>query len=399
MPETQTKPIANGQVPKVALKLLTGEQITGGRSAGVFTTDDLISILLYVRTGRQLPATRQALIADLGTDKTGIPGLEPDQIVSLYQQVTDHANRWTPVETKVREQTSGLKIASEQITTTGGNIIKVINAMDITEQAITTIGESRAQIKLTTDKDKKIHEALPKVIARLRETCEEQQKKTETVLNAVRDYRTELSGGTLKSGKQVSGLEPAVADKKERAKKADLGGTIDKLQKEIDSLEEQIKQKEADYKKYVGLAFTGAAGGLIGLAITGGIFGAKAEATRKEKNELIDQKNKKSIALKKDQAIQGALNVFSTQFTDLGMRLLDAEEALSHLQFLWRDILARIDSSVEMWKKVDNGEFLMTFLTDMQNIVKPWSEVGDLTAKLSKVFDQAYAEFKKTYGA
>lgn len=389
-------PIKTGEVPKVALKLLTGSQEDGGRAAGVFTADDLINILLYVRSSRGLPSDLPTFIKELGTDKTGIAGLEPNDILTLYQMVTDHANRWTPVENVVREQSANLTVVSLQIVTIGESIIKVINEMDIIA-TMDELGDSTVTIPITTEKDNKIQVALPKVIAKLKTTCEDQQNKTRVVRDAVRDYRTEISGGSLTNGKKVSGLEPAVADKKERAKEANLGDKIVELQTEIDSLGTQIDQLKKDYDKYVGLAFTGAAGGPIGLAITGGIFGAKAEAARKERNRLIVEKASKDKELKQDQMIQGALNIFATQFTDLGMRLLDAEQALNHLDFLWTDILVRINSSVEQWASVKDSDMLMTFVTDLESIVNPWKDVGDMTVKLSKVFDQAYEEFRKTY--
>jgi hypothetical protein len=396
MNATNVTAINNGDLPKVTLKLLTGTQQEGGRGAGVFTADDLINILLYVRESRQLPQSLSIFIKELGTNKTGIVELEPDDIFTLFQKVTDHANRWTPVENKVKEQSSNLTVASKEIVSIGNSIIEVINKMDIVDQ-FKTLDDSSITIPITSDKDKQIQAALPQVISKLKASCEAQQSKTNAVREAVRDYRTEISGGSLSNGKKVNGLEPVVADKKDRAKKADLNGTIVALQTEIDVLDKQIEQKKKDYQRFVGLAFTGAAGGPIGLAITGGIFGAKAEAVRKERNRLIVEKFEKSIELKKDQMVQGALNVFATQFTDLGMRLLDAEEALNNLDFLWTDIISRIDQSVDKWASIKDSDMLLSFVTDLKLIVDPWKEVGDMTMALSKVFESAYDEFRKTY--
>ncbi|MCA2648354.1 MAG: alpha-xenorhabdolysin family binary toxin subunit A [Microcystis sp. M069S2] len=165
----------------------------------------------------------------------------------------------------------------------------------------------------------------------------------------------------------------------------------------IDSLEKEIDQLKKDYDKYVGLAFTGAVGGIIGIAITGGIFGAKAEKVRKDRNSKIQQKDDKSNDLKRKQQVQGILNQFATQFTDIGMRLLDAQQSLEHLDFLWTDIIARIDQSVDKWNQVKDSDMLLTFVTDLEGIVNPWKEVGDMSTDLGKVFDKAYEEFKKTY--
>ncbi len=397
MSSNDSTAIKTGEVPKVALGLLTGTQEKGGRAAGIFTKDDLISLLLYVRDSRKLPQDLDSFIKELGSSSTGIAGLEPNDILGLYKLITDHANRWTPVENQVKEQASNLTVASKDLVTVGESILKVINKMDIVAQMDTIGDSSTVKIPITSNKDQRIQKALPKVIDMLRKNCTNQQTKTREVRKAVRDYKTEISGGVLSNGTKVNGLEPAVADKKERAKAADLSGKITNLQAGIDALDKQIEQKKKDYDKYLGLSFTGAAGGPIGLLITGGLFGSKAEAARIAKNRLIKDKSEKSNELKRDQKIQGVLNIFGTQFTDVGMRLLDAEQALNHLDFLWTDILSRINQSVDKWKDVTDSEMLMSFIIDLQSIVDPWKEVGDMTQKLSDVFDEAYDEFRKTY--
>ncbi|MCW0507546.1 alpha-xenorhabdolysin family binary toxin subunit A [Aeromonas piscicola] len=382
----------------MTLKLLTGSETEGGRAAGIFTADDLIKILLYVRAARQLPQNLAEFTKEIGSESTGIPGLEPKEIVDLYQKIASHANRWTPVESLVKEQAASLEVASDDIVRIGGQVIKTINQMDILEQ-LKTIKDSTVTIPISSDKDTKIQQALPEVIEKLKQSCVKQQEKTLEVLRAVRDYKTEISGGTLSDNKTVMGLEPELADKKERAKKANLDGQIKELQDSIDALQKDIDQLKKDYDKYVGLAFTGAAGGIIGLAITGGIFGDKAEKARKKKNSKIQEKNDKSIDLKRKQLVQGILNQFSTQFTDIGMRLLDAEQSLEHLDFLWTDIIVRIDQSVDKWKQVKDSDMLLSFVTDLEGIVKPWSEVGEMSTTLVNVFDKAYEEFRKTYGS
>lgn len=393
-----SQPIQAGQVTSVTLKLLTGSQIEGGRKAGVFTTDDLIKILLYVRSSRQLPQNLQEFQKELGIQTTGIAGLEPVNVIDVFKKITDHANRWTPVENLVKQQSSNLTIASREIVNIGSKIIDVIDKMDTMEQ-LETLGNSTVTIPITSDKDKKVQTALPTVIQKLKDTCVEQQEKSRQVLTAVRDYKTEISGGTLSNNTTVTGLEPAVADKKKRAQEANLDGQIKQLQTEVDTLQTQIDQLNKDYDKYTGLAFTGAAGGFIGLAITGGIYGSKAENARKERNSKIQEKENKSQEIQRKQKLQGILNVLSTKFTDIGMRLLDAEQALQHLDFLWTDMVARIDQSVDKWKAVNDSAMLLEFVIDLKGIVDPWKEVGDMSTQLVEVFDQAYEEFKQTYGA
>ncbi|TRU80929.1 MAG: hypothetical protein EWV76_07235 [Microcystis novacekii Mn_MB_F_20050700_S1] len=128
----ESKSIQAGQLPVVMLQLLTGSQTQDGRAAGIFTADDLIKILLYVRAARKLPQSLEQFTKDIGSNSTGIPGLEPNEIIDLYQKITDHANLWTPVEGLVKEQASSLKVASDDIVRIGGQVINTINKMDRT---------------------------------------------------------------------------------------------------------------------------------------------------------------------------------------------------------------------------------------------------------------------------
>lgn len=398
--ESQT--IEAGQVPVVMMELLTGSKFEGGRSAGIFTADDLINILQYVRDAMQLPQSLEQFTKDIGSNSTDIPGLEPQDIIDLYQKITNHAQRWTSVQNLVKEQASALKFGSLRIVDTGDDVIKCIDQMKISEQ-MRNIKDSTVTIPIS-EEDTESQQELSEIIQDLREICLKEQERTHKVLTAVRDYKTEISGGTLSNKTTVTGLEPAIADKKNRAKKADLGAEIIKLQEDIDSLEKEINQLGKDYDKYVGLVFTAlpavfVSGGLLvaAFAITGGIFGDQAEKVRKSRNSKLQEQKEKSEALKKKKLVQGILNNFATQFTNIGMRLIDAQKALEHLDFVWNDIIVKIEHSADEWNKVRDSDSLRTFLRKFKKIVEPWKIVGDMSAKLSNVFDQAIDEFKNTY--
>ena len=81
------------------------------------------------------------------------------------------------------------------------------------------------------------------------------------------------------------------------------------------------------------------------------------------------------------------------------MRLIDAQKALEHLDFVWNDIIVKIEHSADEWNKVRDSDSLRTFLRKFKKIVEPWKIVGDMSAKLSNVFDQAIDELKNTYGS
>ena len=163
--ESQT--IEAGQVPVVMMELLTGSKFEGGRSAGIFTADDLINILQYVRDAMQLPQSLEQFTKDIGSNSTDIPGLEPQDIIDLYQKITNHAQRWTSVQNLVKEQASALKFGSLRIVDTGDDVIKCINQMNISEQ-MRNIKDSTVTIPIS-EEDTESQQELSEIIQDLRE--------------------------------------------------------------------------------------------------------------------------------------------------------------------------------------------------------------------------------------
>ncbi|ELI8235776.1 TPA: alpha-xenorhabdolysin family binary toxin subunit A, partial [Yersinia enterocolitica] len=160
----------------------------------------------------------------------------------------------------------------------------------------------------------------------------------------------------------------------------------------------RIEQLKKDYDKFVGLSFTGAAGGIIGIAITGGIFGAKAENARKEKNKLIDEVRELETKVTHQRSLQASLETLSRTFSDIGIRMVDAESALNHLDFMWLSILNQITESQTQFKEINNALRLTSFINKFQQVITPWKSVGDSARQLVDIFDEAIKEYKKVYG-
>lgn len=394
--------IETGQLPSATMVLLSNsdeqaefvKDIGNERGTGLVTADSLIKILLYVRSSKKLPKNLDEFVKDIGRDNTGINGMEPSEIITLYNRIRDHANRWTPVEAMVKSQASEITIASEDIVRIGDTILELINMMDVITQLDNTVGFFKENIPITSEKDKKIHTTLPEIIRKLKQTCVKQKEKSKKVYTAVSDYRMEIIGS-----EGIDGIQPDVQLKKKRAKETNLDNKIVALQNSIDNLETQIAQLNKDYTKYTGLAFTGIVGGPLGLLITGSIFGLQANDTRKKRNKLIKQKEKKDTELQNSQQIQGILNKFLTQFTDLDMCLEDTHKALEGLELLWNVMVLRIENTIDKWMEVKNSNQLYVFKTSLEDIVDPWRNIGDMSVKLFYVFEKAHEEFQKLYEA
>ncbi|MBC8164718.1 MAG: alpha-xenorhabdolysin family binary toxin subunit A [Bryobacteraceae bacterium] len=397
LPEQTVKP---NEVATTTLQLITGKAKDVARPGGIFTKEDLINIKLYVKKGLSLPENQAEVEGYVGYKSSGIAGLEPAEIGNLFGQVRKHCLGWDSVQQKVIGQSIDLKGFSTRFVTTGEELLGNIKEWPFGQRVLKTLGDVSGtkleDIKYGRE-DPEIALALGATLEIMRKDIEHQHGKTSAVKNAVSDYRVVLVGGKLTTGIETPGLEPQVARKHKAMLENKLAETIDADEKSLQEKEGRIEQLKKDYDKYVGLAFTGAAGGIIGLIITGGIFGAKAEAARKEKNELIEEVRGLRDKVKGAKNLQKALGTLKDDFSDLGTRMLDAETALGHLEYMWASILSLIEDSQQQWKSIDDGMKMSTFITVFTTVINPWKTVGDLSGDLMRIIDEALAEYKRRY--
>ncbi|MBC8950685.1 MULTISPECIES: alpha-xenorhabdolysin family binary toxin subunit A [Xenorhabdus] len=388
------------EVPAVTLKMLTS-QIEGiARPGGIFTKEDLISIKLYVKHGLELPFNLQGVKEYIGYNDIDIDGLKPANMTNLFKEIHNHALSWSDVESNVQQQSIDLENAGRQITGTGGEIISVIEQMPIIERVKTKLGDltdkQLAEITYTND-DKEIAVELGNILESMKKDIKKQQENTQKVKNSVTDFKITLIGGKLTNGGIAQGLEPQVNSKKKLMDENNLSATIKDLQDKIDEKNKEIEQLKKDYDKYVGLAFSGMAGGIIGWAITGGIFGDKAEKARKRKNELIEEVKGLQDQVKNKSALQTAIQNLSLNFYNIHICMLDAESALNHLDFMWNTMLTQITSSKDKFSEINDALKLTSFVSTFKQVISPWKEVQGSAVQLVKTFDEALAEYKKLY--
>ncbi|MHA3364533.1 pore-forming cytotoxin subunit YaxA [Yersinia enterocolitica] len=389
------------ELPKVVLDFITGEQTGVARSGGIFTKEDLINLKLYVRKGLSLPTRQDEVEAYLGYKKIDVAGLEPKDIKLLFDGIHNHALNWNDVEQGVLQQNLDLDIAAKNIISTGNETINLINQMPITVRVKTMLGDITEQQLgniIYESADHEVALALKDILDEMKVDINRHQATTANVRKKVSDYRITLTGGELSSGDKVNGLEPQVKTKYDLMEKNNMRKSIKELDEKIKEKRKRIEQLTKDYDKFVGLSFTGAVGGIIAIAITGGIFGAKAENARKEKNALISEVVELEGKVSSQRALQTALEALSLSFSDIGIRMVDAESALNHLDFMWLSVLNQITESQTQFATINNALRLTSFVNKFQQVITPWKSVGDSARQLVDIFDEAIKEYKKVYG-
>ena len=165
------------------------------------------------------------------------------------------------------------------------------------------------------------------------------------------------------------------------------------LIEERDLLIEDISLLKEEYKNYVGLAFTGLAAGIIGVIITGGIFGAKAEKVRKKKNELIEKVKKLNDDIDKYTSLSFYLSSFYIELEEIEQLIEDTNMALEHIEYVWQAILTEIDASLTNFNKINNALELIKFSIYFEKIISPWYMVIGYSKEILLSFDNALSSF------
>jgi len=389
---------SSNNLPQAVLHLISGEYPGVARSAGVLTKEDVIKIKQYVKKGLALPSELPEVESYLKYTKVNIAGLEPSDIQVLFKKIRIHASSWDAVESKIIQQSIDLSSAAKNIVSSGGEIISVIKEMPIMERVKTTLGQLSNNdlegIKYTSD-DGEVACAVTEIIELMKVDIKRQQGATQELKDRISNFKIELSGGELSTGKRVFGLQSEVKGKYDLMERNNFVESIASTKKTISEKKDRITQLDKDYDYYVGMSFSG--GLPIFWPISGSIFGPKAETARKERNALKTEVDELQTAVSGKEGLQSALESSMSNFGDIGIRMAGAEAALNILNTMWQTMLSKIDSSVEQFGRIDNALRLTSFVAEFSMVIDPWRDVKNTSGELVKIFNEALEEYKKSF--
>lgn len=180
-----------------------------------------------------------------------------------------------------------------------------------------------------------------------------------------------------------------------------LSAENEKLEKEKGQVENDIRLIQQTYNKLVGYAFTGTTGlvfgplGIISWAITGGIYGSKAEKARKELNRLKDKRNNLIAQIAANSKMEGKVTDMKNKTLDLQMTIENAMTGVRHLRTVWEAVGMYIDSSQNELNNMNDSQSLILFRMNFSSCIESWSAVSDITGELVQLFDETLDEIKK----
>ena len=374
-------------LPSQYIQVLAGEKnaaVSKDELGFIIRRSDIHSVRAYVRESRALPVDYNKIVAWFGANTQAVPGLEPASIQSFHQRVVQHAGTWPALERDTKELSRQLNRFSDSFITTANGIIELINKIEF-ERFLTGRLNELTEAEEAVLKTLVLSSTELKAVGIVREYVLLIKKDTDAYINKVTavgalaaEFERVLSDELIHD---VNGKLDAYAKRGHSRERELLVARIKELDSEIDQL---IK----DYKSQVLYGHSGVFLGPIGLVITGGIFGVKAEATRARKNQLIAEREIARQSSQEQERLAVVLDATQQRFTDLRSRMLGAEQGAKQLAQVWGYIAKYLDEAAYQLEGVDDLARLHRFKLDFAQLLNPWTRVKDYSVQISNAFNE-----------
>ncbi|HHE6470273.1 TPA: alpha-xenorhabdolysin family binary toxin subunit A [Providencia rettgeri] len=389
--ENYDRIIEKEHIGHTTLALLTNQDTLSTREVGIFTLDDLTNIHRHVYFSLSLPWKKNDILKWFGiTSSTTLP-IDTDELIDTIINIREHANSWDNVEQHVKEQSINLSLVSRNIIHTGGQIIEYINHMPILKKVsenLNDLNESELDEIYYQNDDQQIATELTNILQLIKEDIKGQSINTSKIKNVISDFRAHITGGYLSNYQHVESLLFSIKGLYKQLESTSNDSSDDYLQELLEMKKQELQQLEFEYSQFVKLSFTGLVGGVIGLVITGGIFGSKAEKIRAIKNETLIEIKSINDQINKEKFIKKVIFDIQINLHKIDGFFKDARLAVDHLDYMWLVLLTEITQSIEVFKKINNAEKLIQFITHFKRVITSWYTIQEYSTHLIKLFDE-----------
>lgn len=346
---------------------------------------NIVSIKRYVNSSRLLPVDLSAVERLLGYTHSDVAGLEPRDLQSLHQEIRKHADSWGTLESSTKELGGRLDLFSKGFISTGERIVDELKGFtgyrNLVGRVDTLTSEERATlaaIPLGNSSTEKV-QSLGRMFDRMKADVEIFYNRVSAVKRLATDFSRRITEDLLPAiNIKLRDVEAAGIEKDAR---------VESIKLELKELDEVVAQKLDEYRSLVGYAFSGLVFGPIGVAITGGIFGSKAEQVRGEKNALLEKRSQ-LLEQMRGANISKLLSELAGGLVNIRTLMKDAEEGARNLADVWALIWVFIDESAGRLIDAENSLDLSMLALDLEAVIEPWKEIRGHASALSKVFNE-----------
>ena len=360
-------------------------RLEGGQHVGsLLTADNLKVIKRYANTVNQLPRTRAEIEREV--DYAAL-GLDASMVHDLYKALHRHVYEWDILERSIKQLGPEIELFAESLVQRGGSLLAHLENSDVfvaIKQRQAEQGDDVYTSELSEEDQAQIASVLTLGINELVKEIEGTRRRIDDV-----DARANWFNSEIKRE-----LKPRMVRLLKHFDEKVSHEDILMKRRQLDQWDEQIDQLKSEYDANVGYAFTGILLGPIGLIITGGVFGDKAEKIRARKNVLIQKREELADALGR---MAPALNDFeriSTLVRDLQFRCKDLSAATRRLADVWLFLASYANNSVNEAKELSTLTQLESFVHDFSEVIKPWRKIGNICHTLSELFNELIEEYE-----
>ncbi|MBF8757060.1 alpha-xenorhabdolysin family binary toxin subunit A [Pseudomonas guariconensis] len=341
--------------------------------------EHIITINHYANFVFGLPKTQQTVEHWLGYKVINEPELTPAAMFSLFNRLRSHANSWTTLSDRSKRLSSELAVTANLIDVVGEEIVEECSRLRFLKPQMTWEQVALARpVKLGAE-DQQVVTLLVEYMKILNEDVRNYAKRVDGV-----KLDSEIFRDTVKEE-----LLPAVGNKDKALKRKQEDGLIEELRVELKRLDIEISELKKEYDKYLTNGLSSLAAGPLGAIVGGAIYGAKAEAVRKQRKKLERERQAVAAKLKARVNLEGRLKEMTQFVDDLDVRLNDVLTSASHLQTVWERVEVYISSSIEELGKITDGQRLAIFVIFFKRFLRQWKEIERTSLQLTAVFDNA----------
>ena len=378
-------------VPSQYIQMLSGDQasaVSKEEMGFIIRRSDIHSVRTYVRKAKLLPVDIQAINGQFGFTSVEVPELKPASIVDFHVQVIRHAESWGELEDGTKELGRELNNFSGSFLTTGKAVVDIFDRIETSVffkhdlNGLTEEQKKQMRGIVLDSSDLEFVQVIKDYLLRLEKYTIDYIGKTEKVSQLAGAFERVLTDKLI----------PQVNDKLDRYRDAGLPTKQQDLVNHIKALDNEIDQLTKDYKYHVGYGLSGAVFGPIGMAVTGGIFGSKAEKIRARKNLLIADRNVAKGKLKDQERLIASLDKINDTFIDLNTRMHAAEKGAKQLADVWGLILNYLKDANKLLGNVDTLSKLHVLKLDLELLLNPWTRVRDYTVQINDAFNEILDE-------
>ncbi|MBK4993371.1 alpha-xenorhabdolysin family binary toxin subunit A [Pseudomonas sp. S37] len=360
-------------------------RLTSGQQAGsLLTAENLKAIKRYANVVNLLPRTLAQVEKEV--DYAAL-NLDASLVYELYRALHRHVDEWDTLERSVKQLGPEIELFAESLVQRGSALLSHLENCDVflaIQRSKAEQGDDVYLTPLSEDEQAQLKSVLTPGITELVREIENTRRRIDDVDARANWFNSEIRREIKpRLGRLLKHFD----------EKASSKAILEKRQ-QLDEWDEKIDQLATEYAANVGYAFTGLWFGPIGVAVTGGIFGSKAESIRAEKNTLIEQRDQLAQTVAK---LMPALRDFervSTLVRDLQFRCKDLTSASRRLADVWLFLASYAGNSVNEAKELKDINQLEAFVHDFSEVIKPWARIGSICHTLSELFDELVEEYE-----